>query len=99
MAVRSVLRVDRPGIKSLVLISVRCCVDPRDIARLEELGTYNLIHYRGVPGSDPRSLHVGSVVGHAAVEQFFSDNFSFSCHFSFHRLLHILLSCEDGDMS
>jgi hypothetical protein len=41
------------------------------------------------PGFEPRSGHVGFVVGKVALGQVFSEYFDFPCQFLFHRLLHI----------
>jgi hypothetical protein len=41
------------------------------------------------PGSEPRSHHVGFVVGNVALGQAFCLYFGFPCQFSFHRLLRI----------
>jgi hypothetical protein len=40
------------------------------------------------PGFEPRSDHVGIVIGKATLGQSFSEYFRFPCQFSFHRLLH-----------
>jgi hypothetical protein len=40
------------------------------------------------PRFDPRSGHLGFVVGKVALGQVFSENFGFPCQSSFHRLLH-----------
>jgi hypothetical protein len=40
------------------------------------------------PGFEPGLGHVGFVVDKVALEQVFSEPFSFPCQFAFHRLLH-----------
>jgi hypothetical protein len=37
---------------------------------------------------DPKSGHVGSMVGKMALGQVFSEHFSFPCQFSFHQMPH-----------
>jgi hypothetical protein len=46
--------------------------------------------YRGGPGFDPRSGHVGFCCGQSGTGgQVSSEHFGFPCKFSFHRLLYI----------
>jgi hypothetical protein len=44
------------------------------------------------PGFDPRSDHVGFMMGKVALGQVFPEYFGFPCQFSFHRLLDTHLS-------
>jgi hypothetical protein len=48
------------------------------------------------PGFEPRSGHVGFVVGKVTLGQAFSEYFGFSCQFSFHWLLHIHQHLSSG---
>jgi hypothetical protein len=48
------------------------------------------------PGFDPRSDHVGFVVDKMTAEQVFSEYYGFSCHFSFHQMIHTHLSFGAG---
>jgi hypothetical protein len=45
---------------------------------------------------EPRSGHVGFMVEKVTLRQIFSDQFTFPCHFSFHKLLHTQLSSGAG---
>jgi hypothetical protein len=47
-------------------------------------------------GFEPRSDHVGFVVGKVTLGQVFSECFGFPCQFSFHRLLHTHFSFGAG---
>jgi hypothetical protein len=51
---------------------------------------YGLVIVQAVsPVFEPRSGHVGFVVGEVALGQVFSERIDFPCEFSFHQLLHI----------
>jgi hypothetical protein len=47
-------------------------------------------------GVDPRSGHMGFVVGKVTLGQVFSENVGFPCQFSFHQMLHTHLSSGEG---